>query len=70
MKQEKTNLNNGKSKTPDRKMLTMFLIMFPSILLAGNYGSLIVNVSIKAALIFYQFVLLKSFLESYYRLVE
>lgn len=63
--QDKT-LRNGY----DRKMLTLFLIMFPSILIAGDYGSFLANATVKAALIFYQFVLLKAFLESYYKLID
>ena len=54
----------------DRKMLTLFLILFPSVLIAGDYGNFTVNLVIKAALIFYQFVLLKSFLEDYYKLLN
>lgn len=58
-----------REETPGRrgKTLTLFLIMFPSLLIAGDYGSFGVNLAIKAALIFYQFVLLKAFLEDYYK---
>jgi hypothetical protein len=48
------------------KALTLFLIMFPSLLIAGNYGSLAVNLFIKICLIFYQFVILKRWLDEYY----
>lgn len=70
MKKQKTKQDEEKPMKTNRKMLTLFLIIFPSIIIAGNYGSFVTNLAIKTALIFYQFVLLKSFLENYYKLIE
>ena len=57
-------------KSNNRQALTTFLILFPSVLIAGDYGTFITNIAIKAGLIFYQAVVLQSFLRSYYKLIE
>jgi hypothetical protein len=55
-------------KKKDRTALTLFLIMFPSILIAGDFGlDFPANLALKGALIFYQFVILKRFLDDYYK---
>ena len=55
-------------KKISRKHLTLFLIMFPSLLIAGDYAiSSASSILLKGLLIFYQLVLLKSFLDDYYK---
>lgn len=53
----------------NKSILTLFLILFPSILIAGDYGSFGINLVLKAALIFYQFVILKVFISDYYKMM-
>ena len=52
-----------KSPSPkkDRKILTFFLIMFPSIVLAASQ-----NLLVQVAMVAYQAILLKQFLDDYY----
>lgn len=54
----------------NKKVLTMFLILFPSLLLTADFGGVLRNLGIKLALIFYQYVLLSNFLKDYYKLLE
>ena len=63
-------MNKEEPKKKNKQILTFFLVMFPSLLLSGDYGSLAVNLVLKAALLFYQFVILKAFLDDYYRILE
>lgn len=57
-----------------KKMLTLFVLFFPSVLVAlipnnflgsGIWESL-VPISIKALLLFYQFVVIKNFIDTHY----
>ena len=53
-----------------KKMLTLFILFFPSIIIAGVPsmidGSIIKSLVIKLALVFYQFVVLKNFIDQHY----
>lgn len=57
-KQKKVNINK---KKVDRKVLSFFLLLFPSLII-----SLTDSIGVKVALIFYQAILLKQFIEDYY----
>lgn len=59
--------DNTKREGFGKEVLTLFLMMFPSLLIAGDYGSLMTNLTIKGALIFYQFVVIKAVLDDYYK---
>jgi len=52
------------------KMLTLFILFFPSILIAiipSEIGmNYIMSIVIKALLVFYQFVVLKNFVDKHY----
>lgn len=59
--------HQNKTGIQDKRILTLFLVLFPSIIIAANWGiSLMANIALKAMLIFYQFVILKVFLDNYY----
>jgi hypothetical protein len=69
MVKELKNIEDEPTKETSREILTLFLILFPSLLIAGNYSPLgfAGNLFLKAALIFYQFVVLKRVLDEYYK---
>lgn len=53
----------------DKKVLSFFLLVFPSLLVAvvGIIGEqTLINAVVQIALVFYQSVLLKQFLDKYY----
>jgi hypothetical protein len=53
-----------------KKMFTIFILFFPSILIGlvpeNINGSIWVGISLKALLVFYQFVVLKNFIDAHY----
>ena len=59
-KQKESKIIKPKKKV-DRKVLSFFLLLFPSLLI-----SLTDSIGVKVALIFYQAILLKQFIEDYY----
>ena len=51
----------------DKRVLSLFLILLPSLILAGNWTSNIyASIGLKALVLLLQFVLLKNFLDSHY----
>jgi len=67
---EKKNFKKKKPKKVDKKMLTFFLIAFPTLLVIA-LGMLNQNTWWAQVLIaFYQFILLKQFLDNYYEVLE
>jgi len=61
-------LQNKKDAETSRTVLTLFIIIFPSLLIAGDYGlTFMGNIILKGSLIFYQFIILKRFLDDYYK---
>lgn len=58
-------------KVGGSRLRTLFLIMIPSILIAGDFGgSLFSKIALDLLLLFYQYVVLKSFIDHYYNLVD
>ena len=56
------------NKYSGRMVRTLFIALFPSILIAGDYGmSYGASLLLKGSLIFFQFVILKNILDDYYR---
>lgn len=51
-----------KEKRVDKKVLSFFLIVFPSLVLA-----LTASFGVKVAMLFYQAVVVKQFVDSYYK---
>jgi hypothetical protein len=58
-------MEKQKPKRVDKKLLTFFLIAFPTILVAA-----VPIWWVQGALAFYQFVLLKQFLDNYYEVLD
>ena len=54
-----------KTKGKDKSILAMFLVMFPSLMIAVMPGDLWGNV-VKFLLLFYQMVIVKNLLDDYY----
>ncbi len=69
MGKEKTKIE-GKRKTSDKSVLTLLIIMIPSLLIAmaSSVTILWVKVMIQAVLLFFQFIVVKSFIEDYQKL--
>jgi hypothetical protein len=68
---EENDAEEGTSKKKNKRILTLFILLFPSLLLAGDYGfSFAANLILKGALVFYQFVICKNVLDDYYSYTE
>jgi len=65
-------LKKEKPKRVDKKMLTFFLITFPTLLIIvlANIGNQSWGWIIEIALAVYQFILLKQFLDNYYEVLD
>ena len=66
----KSKVEKGVDPEVKKKMLTLFILFFPSIIIAGvpslMDGNIIKPLVIKLALVFYQFVVLKNFIDQHY----
>lgn len=54
-------------KNDKGKIRTLFLILIPSILMAIDFNSLMLNIAVKIILFVLQFVVVKSVLDEYYK---
>lgn len=55
----------------NKKVLSLFLAMIPSLILAGDYGlSFFGNVILKGLVLFWQFVVIKNILDDYYSYID
>lgn len=66
----KKELELGKSEDVRNKFMTYFLLFFPTIILISIpdiiNGSIILSMSLKGLIAFYQFVTLKTFVDKHY----
>ena len=63
-------MEQKKEKRVDKKILTFFLIAFPTLLII-SLGYLVPNTWwAQIAIAVYQFILLKQFLDNYYEVIE
>lgn len=68
MEKEKTRIKPNKPS--DKSILTLLIIMIPSLLIAmaSSVTIIWVRVMIQAVLLFFQFIVVKSFIEDYQKL--
>ena len=65
---EKVVSDDVRNNYSGRMVRTLFIALFPSVLLAGDYGmGYAASLLLKGSLIFFQFVILKNILDDYYR---
>lgn len=58
-------------KKNNKKVLSFFLIMLPSLILAGDYGlSFFPNLALKGLILLLQYIVVKNLLEDYYSYVD
>ena len=66
----KENTSNN-TQSNGKLVRTLFILMFPSVLIAGDYGmSFGANILLKGSLIFFQYIVIKTVLDDYYRYIN
>ena len=54
------------SNEEPRKVMSLFLLFFPILILAAIPGQSWIYMSIKVMLVFYEFIVIKNFVDRYY----